>query len=111
VQPTELAELYFAHMRQRDLEGLAALFTEDAVMLLPDGRELAGLTAIRGMYQYIFSGQAPSPTPLAVVAGAELVAVEIEARFEDGTSRRTANFFHLGADGRIVRLSVYRRGD
>ena len=109
--PADLVDAYFAHMRARDLEGLSALFAEDAVMLLPDGREVAGLPQLRAMYQYIFGAQAPSPNPLITVLGADVVAVEIEARFEDGTSRNTANFFHLDADGRIARLSVYRRGD
>jgi hypothetical protein len=109
--PAELVDLYFRHMRGRDLEGLAALFTEEAVMLLPDGREVLGLAALRGMYQHIFSGQAPSPSPGPTIVGAGVAAAEIEARFEDGTSRRTANFFHFAADGRIARLSVYRRGE
>lgn len=109
--PAELVDLYFSHMRGRDLEGLAALFTEDAVMLLPDGREVAGLAALRGMYQHIFSGQAPSPAPGPTIVGDGVAAAEIEARFADGTSRRTANFFHFSADGRIARLSVYRRGE
>jgi ketosteroid isomerase-like protein len=111
MKPTDLVDAYFAHMRARDLEGLASLFAEDAVAVFPDGREVAGLSSIRGMYQHIFGAGAPSPTPLATIAGAEGAATEIEARLPDGTVRRTANFFHLGADGRIVRLSVYKRGD
>jgi uncharacterized protein (TIGR02246 family) len=110
VTPNEIADRYFACMRGRDLEGLAALFAEDAAFVLPDGREVAGLTAIRGMYQHIFAAQAPSPTPVARVVGPNAAAVEIEARFEDGSSRRTANFFHLDAEGRIARVSVYARG-
>lgn len=109
--PSDLVERYFAHMRSRDLDGLASLFVADAVAILPDGREVAGLAAIRGMYQHIFGAGAPSPTPQAVIEGANGAAVEIEARLPDGTSRRTANFFHLGEDGRIVRLSIYKRGD
>lgn len=106
-----LADRYFAHMHGRDLDGLAALFTEEAVVVLPDGREVAGLTAIRGMYQHIWSAGAPSPAPLATIAARNGVAVEIEASLPDGSSRRTANFFHTGPDGRIVRLSIYKRGD
>jgi hypothetical protein len=111
VNPFTLAERYFAHMRSRDLDGLASLFTAEAVVALPDGREVAGLAAIRGMYQHIWGAGAPSPTPLASIAGPDGVATEIEARLPDGSSRRTANFFYLGADGRIVRLSIYKRGD
>lgn len=111
MNPTDLVERYFAHMRARDLEGLASLFAEDAVAVFPDGREVSGLASIRGMYQHIFDAGAPTPTPLSTIAGADGAATEIEARLPDGTSRRTANFFHLGADGRISRLSVYKRGD
>lgn len=110
MRPTELTERYFACMRSRDLEGLAALFTEDAVAVLPDGREVQGRAGIRGMYQHIFGAGAPSPTPLATIAAADGAATEIEARLPDGSVRRTANFFHLDAEGRIVRLSVYARG-
>jgi hypothetical protein len=96
-------------MGDHDLEGMASLFAETAVVTLPDGRELAGLDAIKGMYTQIW-GAAPSPSPQAFVAGPNGVAVEIETHLPDGSSRRTANFFHLDADGRIERLSIYRRG-
>ena len=111
MNPTDTVDRYFAHMRNRDLDGLATLFTEEAVATLPDGREVAGLAALRGMYQHIFGAGAPSPTPLATIVGPDGAATEIEARLADGTTRRTANFFHLAADGRIVRLSIYKRGD
>lgn len=105
----DLADRYYARMGDHDLEGMAALFTETAVVTLPDGRELAGLAAIRGMYAQIW-GAAPSPSPHAFIPGANGVAVEIETHLPDGTSRQTANFFHLDAQGRIERLSIYRRG-
>jgi hypothetical protein len=106
-----LVERYFAHMRARELDDLAALFAEDAVITLPDGRDVAGLAAIRGMYQHIWTSGAPSPTPLATIAGPNGAATEIEAKLPDGSSRRTANFFHIGTDGRITRLSIYRRSE
>jgi hypothetical protein len=109
--PADLAAAYFQHMRAQDLDGLAALFAPDAVMAFPDGREAQGLEAICGMYRHIFASGAPSPSPAAMIAGTDGVAVEIETRLPDGSSRRTANFFHLGPDGRIARLSVYKRGD
>ena len=111
MNPMDLVERYFAHMRGRDLDGLSSLFTEDAVAVFPDGREVAGLSSIRGMYQHIFGAGAPTPTPLATIVGAHGAATEIEAQLPDGSIRRTANFFHLDAEGRIVRLSVYKRGD
>ena len=109
--PTELVDRYFECMRSRDLEGLAALFAQDAVAVLPDGKEVAGLASIRGMYQHIFGAGAPSPTPQATIVGPPSAPPEIEARLGDGPRRRPGNFFHLNADGRIGRLSIYKRGD
>jgi ketosteroid isomerase-like protein len=107
---TKLVDRYFAHMRDRNLEGLAKLFAQDATFTLPDGRELSGVAAIHEMYSKLFAAMPPSPMPLAVIAGAHGVAAEIEARLPDGTVRRTANFFHFNSEGLIERLSVYARG-
>lgn len=105
-----LVDCYFTAMRGRDVEGLAGLFAGDAMMILPDGRELGGAGAIRAMYEHLFASDPPVPTVKAVIAGAAGVAVEIEARLADGSSRRTANFFHLDGNGLIRRLSIYMRG-
>ena len=110
MQYTDLVDRYFAHMRERNLVGLAELFAEDATFTLPDGRELSGVAAIQEMYTKLFAAMSPSPMPLAVIAGAQGVATEIEARLPDGTVRRTANFFHFNTEGLIQRLSVYARG-
>jgi hypothetical protein len=50
------------------------------------------------------------PTPVAVVADEHSVAVEIEVRLANGQLLNFANFFHLNDEGRIKRLSVYRKG-
>ena len=106
---SKLVDRYFANMRERNIEGLAQLFARDATFTLPDGRELSGIAAIHEMYVKLFAAMSPSPTPLAVVAGAQAVATEIEARLPNGTVRRTANFFHFNDEGLIKRLSVYAR--
>jgi len=106
---TDLAARYFAHMKARNLQGLTELFAEDATFALPDGRELAGARAIHDMYAQLFAAGAPSPTPLATISDGQGIATEIEARLPNGTVRRTANFFHLNAQGLIRRLSVYTR--
>jgi ketosteroid isomerase-like protein len=105
----DLAESYFARIRNRDLEGLLSFFSTDAVLKLPDGREFAGTDAIREMYRGLFAAQAPSPTPMAVIIGTDAIAVEIEARLPDGSVRRTANFFHLDPRDQIQRLNIYAR--
>lgn len=110
MKPSELAERYFECIRARDIDGLIALYAEDATFVLPNGRVFSGAAKIREMQLGVFAASAPFPTPVAMVVGDGAVAVEIEAKLADGTTRQTANFFHLTADGRIQRLSVYMRG-
>jgi len=105
-----VADRYFAGMRERDIESVVALFAPGATFVLPDGRALSGIDAIRGMYRGLFAAAAPSPQPVATIIGTSGVAVEIETRIADGSLRRTANFFHLDSKGLIERLSVYMRG-
>jgi ketosteroid isomerase-like protein len=110
VDKHELVDRYFANIRNKDLDSLIAFFAPSATMTLPDGRELAGVVAIRTMYSSLFAAQSPSPRPITVIAGEHGVAAEIEATLPNGTVRRTANFFHLESDGKIKRLSIYARG-
>jgi ketosteroid isomerase-like protein len=100
---------YFAAMRARDLDGLLALFADDASLGLPDGREIAGRPALEQWFRALFGGAAPSPSAVAVIRGPGGVATEIETQLADGKLRRTANFFHLNAAGLIARLRVYAR--
>jgi len=104
-----IVDRYFASVRQRDLEALCALYVNEAVLCLPDGRELQGVAAIRAMYESLFAAQAPSPTPVNIIASERAVAVELEIRLPNGAKRRTANFFTIGASGLIERLSIYAR--
>src|SRR5579863_9106534 len=109
MNPAEVTERYFTSVRARDLDGLVALYAEDACFTLPNGREFNGIDAIRAMHQSVFAAGGPTPTPLASVAGVSSIAVEIEARLPDGSVRRTANFYYLDAVGHIKALSVYMR--
>ena len=108
--PTELADRYFTSVRACDIDGFIALFAEDATLVRPDGRELSGIAAIREMELGVFAVSPPKPSPVAIVAGENSIAVELHVRLPDGTVRRMANFFHLNAQGRIQRLSIYRQG-
>jgi ketosteroid isomerase-like protein len=98
---------YFAAIRARDIERLMALYAENATFSLPDGRQFAGIDAIRAMHLNVFSAGAPLPFPGAMILAQSAAAVEIEARLPDGSGRHTTNHFYLNADGRIERLSVY----
>lgn len=104
-----LADQYFSNIRNRNLDGLIAFFSENATMLLPDGQVLAGAAAIREMYSGLMANHAPSPVPVTTINGENMIAAEIEIHLPDGRIRRTANFFHLNNDGLIQRLHVYAR--
>ena len=106
----EVTERYFASIRARDIEALIALYADNATFTLPNGREFSGIAAIREMHLGVFATAAPIPNPLTTVIGQNCAAVEIQARLPDGTTRHTANFYHLDNTGRIQRLSVYMRG-
>lgn len=107
--PKAIAERYFAAIRARNINDLMALYADDATLVLPNGKESKGAAAIRETHQGVFNAASPTPLPQAMIVGDTAIAVEIEARMPDGTSRRTANFFHLNSQARIQRLSVYMR--
>lgn len=111
VRPIELPDFYFPSVRARDIEGFISLFADDAIMILPDGREVSGIAAIREIELSVFqSSSPPFPTPVSVVAGDDSVAVEVDVRLPGGQMLKMANFFQLNSEGRIRRLSVYRKG-
>jgi hypothetical protein len=109
MRPEDLPNHYFPSVRARDIDRFIALFADDAIMNLPDGREFVGAAAIREMELAVFASGAPMPTPVAIVAGENSVAVELDVRLPNGQVHKFANFFHLDAEGRIKRLSIYRK--
>ena len=109
MNPKDVADRYFAAIRARNVDDLVALYADDATFILPNGIESKGTVAIRKTHESVFASGAPVPSPQAFVVGENAVAVEIEARLPDGTTRRTANFYQLNGQGRIQRLSVYMR--
>ncbi|HEX7858383.1 MAG TPA: nuclear transport factor 2 family protein [Sphingobium sp.] len=110
MNPEKTAESYFVAIRAKDIDALSALYAEDATFTLPNGKQFAGVTAIRDMHAGVFAHGSPTPTPLAMVVGDRSIAVEIEAKLPDGSARRTANIYHLTETGQIQRLSVYMQG-
>ena len=103
----KVADRYFECIRSRDVEGLIALYADDAVVTLPNGKQVVGGAAIREFQLNVFATGAPYPTPGPRVVGANEIAVEIKAKIADGSTRSTANFFYINEAGRIQRLSVY----
>ena len=107
----ELTQRYFKSVRERDIDAFMALFEPDAVMDMPDGRQIVGWDAIRESELHVFSSaNPPTPTPAAHIAGEDCIAVEIEIATADGVRRRMGSFFYFSANSRIRRLSIYRKG-
>jgi ketosteroid isomerase-like protein len=105
--PTEVAQAYFAAVRAKDIEAFVALFAEDADYIMPHGAVYKGHAQIREVQSGVFAHGAPIPTPLSMTASDDGIAVEVEARLPDGSSRFTANIYKLNLAGKIQRLSVY----
>ena len=104
-----IAEAYIAAVRARDVDAFVALFAEDALYIMPNGREYRGHAAIREVQAMVFEAGSPFPTPLFMTVGDKAIAVEVEARLPDGTSRFTANHYRIDDAGKIARLSVFMK--
>lgn len=105
----ELRDRYFTAMRAADKESVLALFADDAVAILPDGKERVGKAALDEMFTGIFSQSRPCPSPGPVTGSGGYWAVEVETQLPDGRKRNTANFFHLNEAGLIQRMHSYSR--
>ncbi len=101
---------YYRAINAKDLDGVCALFADDAVFNLPDGRVVAGMAAIRAMYVGVFAHGGPQPQPKVIVPAASHVAVEVEVHLADGSVRNMASFFAMREDGLFGSVSVYQRG-
>lgn len=101
---------YYAAINAKDLDGVCALFADDAAFNLPDGRRVEGIAAIRQMYVGVFAQGGPQPQPVVIVPGKTHVAVEVTVTLANGTVLNMASFFALGAGGKFASVSVYRRG-
>ncbi len=104
-----LARTYYRKVNAKDIEGLLALFTDDAVFTLPDGRKVEGLPAIRAMYERVFAAGGPQPQPTSFTAAIHAVAAEVEVHLPDGSVRQMASFFQLSSEEKFVTVGVYTR--
>jgi ketosteroid isomerase-like protein len=101
----EAIDSYFAAIRSRDLDALAAVFTDDAELVSPAGI-YRGREAIEGFYRDLAFAVAdlwPEPGPLIV--DGDRVAVEIRLRM-GGTTNLVADVFTM-RDGKIARVAIY----
>ena len=109
--PTEVVEAYVKAVRASDLNGLRAVFADDAeVFSLPmEGMESGhpkGVDAIVAFFGKLLEdrgGADPHPGPLMVVG--DRVAVEIDVHHRDYIEE-VSDFFTIKS-GKITRLAVY----
>lgn len=103
------ARTYYSKINAKDLEGLLALFAEDATFTLPDGRKVSGMAEIRKMYVNVFAHGGPQPQPMTFIASDSGVAVEVQVNLADGSVRNMASFFQVGSDEKFISIGVYQR--
>lgn len=106
----DISDRYFAAMRAQDVDAFLALFADDAIIVWPDGRALAGREAIHAAYSRLFTLPSNKPAPGPLMMGPDCFATEVHSRLPDGSERRTINVFQTGANGLVVRMSSYRQG-
>ena len=97
--PEDLARLLVPRLNAHDVDGIVALYEEDAVLALPDGSLARGSDAIRAFYDSLPTGQTFQPgqqSPALVqgdlaltstVLGANAATAEVAHRQPDGTWR------------------------
>ena len=110
VDPVQTVDCYFAAVAAQDIDGLMALYADDANFTLPNGTRVNGKENIRDLHQEVLSAGAPKPIPIEKIIGGQGVAVEIETQLPDGSVRYTANHYRFDELGRILSLVVYARG-
>lgn len=108
--PQDIADRYFSAMVRQDLEALLALFTEDGTIVWPDGRAIAGKSAIREAYTAMLTRPTNNPAPGPLMVGPESFSTQVESRLQNGETRRTINVFRLGEDGLVTRMDSYKQG-
>ncbi|WP_340589014.1 nuclear transport factor 2 family protein [Erythrobacter alti] len=105
-----LARTYYRNINAKDLEGVLALFSDNATFNLPDGRVVVGKDNLRDMYTHVFAQGGPQPRPVNIVATDTDAAVQVEVTLSDGTTLHMASFFAMDSADTFDAVSVYQRG-
>jgi ketosteroid isomerase-like protein len=105
VDPAAVATRYFDAIRSHDVDGIKAVFAEDAE-LVSAGGTVTGRDAIADFYaSTAFKVDDLSPNPGAFVVDGDRLAVEIDLTM-GGAQHRVADFFEI-RDGQVQRLVIY----
>ncbi|HEV2639658.1 MAG TPA: nuclear transport factor 2 family protein [Actinocrinis sp.] len=102
-QPEDLTRLFVERADDRDAEGIALLYEEDAVMAYPPGSQTTGRAAIRELWEQILA-HAPHfelEQPLPTLVAGDLALTSTPPR--DGAGAR-AQVVRRQADGTWLRL-------
>ena len=106
-----VSESYFAAESRRDIQAVLAHFSEDAVIVHPDGRRSEGLAAIQDFYTAVLERlQSVEVRLVDLVGDAERAGVEWEAGVVDaGGERHTLRGVNLVTvcAGRFTTLHAY----
>lgn len=102
-------EQYVERVNAKDLDGLVALFHDDARLAHPVG-EFAGPDAIRGFYAEHVLAYGPQVTAVSMLDVDDVCVFELESG-APGSDRIAHAIDHMtvGADGLISRLAIYYR--
>ena len=101
----ETVEALIATLNAGDIDGMDAVFHEDAVMEWPQsGERIVGGDDRRGVYRSF--PQLPKITPRRVVGDGDLWVAEATLDYGDGALYQTVFIFEL-RDGKIAKETAY----
>ena len=103
----KMLKTYFDCVNRQDAEGVAALYADDGVLILPDGTQLQGRTAIVEFYRTVCKQSVPAPRVASFFANGNQCAAELLVSMPDGSRQPAADFFRVDAAGKIERLRIY----
>ena len=106
--PTAVARAYFDAVQAASRAQLRALLAEDAELVSINAGFLKGAEAIADYYEdnFFAAGARLRPTTGPLFLHDDIVAVEVQARSENGKVSWLSDFFTV-RDGLIQRLHVY----
>lgn len=103
----EVVERYLEAYNEKDLDGILALYAEDASMEDPVGSEpRSGRAAIREFYEHGFAMGAKVALDGGIRCAGDSVAFPMRASLGD-TTIEIIDVFDLDSDGRIARMRAY----